>query len=110
MRRMCTTSRFSFFRFVEDRVSEGKLSQFKTLMPDLVQAIELPDDHPSDSHFRHAVLTSELFDAAGVMIDKDIRCEVDAAGNLVETSKTPHCVYAKAVEYLRAQLGNGNSK
>jgi hypothetical protein len=91
-------------------VSQGKLDQFKTLMPELVQAIELPDDHAGDSHFRHAVLTSELFNAVGVMIDKDVRCDMDTAGNLVESSKTPHCVYAKAVEYLRAQLGVGKSK
>jgi dienelactone hydrolase len=94
-----------FFRFEDDEVSAGKLDLFKAAMPGLVDALELPDHHAGDSHFRHAVLTSELFDATGAMIDKDVPCEVDASGHLVETSKTPHCVYSKIVEYLRARLG-----
>jgi dienelactone hydrolase len=102
---------FLFLRFSDDGVSHGKLVPFNRLMPRLVRPIVLPDHHElGDSHFRHAVLTSELFDASGAMIDKNVPCEVDVSGNLVETSKTPHCVYGKVVEYLRGQLRADISK
>jgi dienelactone hydrolase len=93
---------FLFFRFHNDRISEGKLGKFRERFGKLVHADELTLPPPAPgSEFRHATLTIELFDKTSdhsPCAFKDWR-EPLAGGDL-----RPECAYQKTVKYLHERL------
>jgi hypothetical protein len=100
---------FLFFRFAGDQVSEGKQNGFVSSFHTLVDVEELVPAPLANGHFRHATLTSELFDDTLTMIGDPNACHYDPNGKLLPDSLTTACAYDKMRRYLHQRL-DGNSK
>jgi dienelactone hydrolase len=100
---------FLFFRFAGDQVSEGKQNGFVSSFHTLVDVEELVPAPLANGHFRHATLTSELFDDTLTMIGDPNACHYDPNGKLLPDSLTTACAYDKVRRYLHQRL-DGNSK